>query len=80
MEIVEKIFYRVSKRNFNSIIISIFSSTGSNGRPNRKQSNNQQSRPKFRNKIIDDIESNESLPQARALGKNRPTTARPSYK
>ena len=72
-----------SASRFDSLIvifISLCRSTGSNGRPNRRQSNNQQTRPKFRNKITDDVDNNESVPPPRNIGKNRHTTARPGYK
>lgn len=53
-------------------------------RTTRRHSGNHAPRPKFRNKIIDDIESNEASQQPQPprnhSGKNRPTNARPSYK
>ncbi|XP_033216508.1 uncharacterized protein LOC117172559 isoform X2 [Belonocnema kinseyi] len=58
----------------------LFNGQGSSGRPNRRQSSNHQSRPKFRNKITDEVDNNESVSQPRTIGKNRPSSVRPSYK
>ncbi|CAL1689403.1 unnamed protein product [Lasius platythorax] len=54
--------------------------SGTPVRTTRRHSiNNNQPRPKFRNKIADDYENNEPQQQTR-IGKNRSTTTRPNYK
>ncbi|XP_012287296.1 uncharacterized protein LOC105703457 [Orussus abietinus] len=54
--------------------------SGPSVRTTRRHTGGIQSRPKFRNKIAEDLENNEPQAQQRSLGKARPTTARPSYK
>ncbi|XP_024941593.1 uncharacterized protein LOC107268564 isoform X1 [Cephus cinctus] len=58
----------------------LFSSpSGPNVKTTRRHSNNHQARPKFRSKVNEE-DNTEPHQQPRSIGKNRPTTARPSYK
>ncbi|XP_066599812.1 uncharacterized protein [Prorops nasuta] len=55
-------------------------SRGSSVKTTRRHTANPSSRPKFRNKIPDDYDTNDSGRQFKGAEKNRPNTSRPGYK